>query len=271
MSLVGILAEKPSAARNFAKALGGAKGSYKGTDYVIVPAAGHLYEFRQPHEMVPADKSEKYQSWNIANLPWNENDFHWEYSIRGEYRSRTSKSKEEQERAAEAVQFAERTLGSIREVLNGCTEICIATDVDPTGEGQLLAWEIIDGLGLQNKKITRMYHQDEAPASVQKAFEGRKPLPPMREDPEYRKALGYLGSHSGRDGDKVAAAGLTPKAIGTGVTFAEANLTFLCKKLYQGPFEREGLADEINNGIYKNWQPHWMFVGEILEVQSDLS
>ena len=89
--------------------------------------------------------------------------------------------------------------------------------------------------------------------------------------PEYRKALGYLGSHSGRDGDKVAAAGLTPKAIGNGVTFAEANLTFLCKKLYQGPFEREGLADEINNGIYKNWQPHWMFVGEILEVQSDLS
>ncbi len=89
--------------------------------------------------------------------------------------------------------------------------------------------------------------------------------------PEYRKALGYLGSHSGRDGDKVAAAGLTPKAIGNGVTFAEASLTFLCKKLYQGTFEREGLADEINNGIYKNWQPHWMFVGEILEVQSDLS
>ena len=27
---------------------------------------------------------------------------------------------------------------------------------------------------------------------------------------QYRKALGYLGSHSGRDGDKVAAAGLTP-------------------------------------------------------------
>ena len=89
--------------------------------------------------------------------------------------------------------------------------------------------------------------------------------------PEYRKALGYLGSHSGRDGDKVAAAGLTPKAIGGGVTFAEANLTFLCKKLYQGPFEREGLAAEINNGIYKDWQPHWMFVGEILDVQSDLS
>ncbi len=84
---------------------------------------------------------------------------------------------------------------------------------------------------------------------------------------QYRKALGYLGSHSGRNGDKVAAAGLTPKAIGGGVSFEEANLTFVCKKLYQAPFEREGLAEEINQGIYKNWQPHWMFVGEILEVE----
>ena len=85
--------------------------------------------------------------------------------------------------------------------------------------------------------------------------------------PEYREALGYLGSHSGRDGDKVAAAGLTPRAIGQGVTFAEANLTFVCHKLYQGPFEREGLAPEISRGIYKSWQPHWMFVGEIIEAE----
>ena len=84
--------------------------------------------------------------------------------------------------------------------------------------------------------------------------------------PEERAALGYLGSHSGRDFDKVAEAGLTPVELASGVTFSEANLTFACKKLYQGPFEREGLADEINNGIYRSWQPHWMFVGEIVDV-----
>ena len=37
--------------------------------------------------------------------------------------------------------------------------------------------------------------------------------------PEYRRALGYIGSHSGRDGDKAAAAGLTPVAFGQGVTY----------------------------------------------------
>ena len=35
----------------------------------------------------------------------------------------------------------------------------------------------------------------------------------------------------------------------------------------QGEFQREGLADEINNGIYRNWRPHWMFVGEIVEAE----
>ena len=85
--------------------------------------------------------------------------------------------------------------------------------------------------------------------------------------PEYREALSYLGSHSGRDEDKVAAAGLTPKPLADGVTFEEANLTFVCKKLFQGPFSREGLADVINNGIYANWEPHWMFVGEVIAVE----
>lgn len=39
-------------------------------------------------------------------------------------------------------------------------------------------------------------------------------------------------SPDGRDEDKVKAAGLTPVAIGDSVTYEEANLTFLCKKLY---------------------------------------
>ena len=85
--------------------------------------------------------------------------------------------------------------------------------------------------------------------------------------PEYKKALGYLGTHSGRDGDKIAAAGLTPKPLGGGVSFEEATLSFVCRKLYQAPFDREGMADEINHGIYENWQPHWMFVGEIIETE----
>ncbi len=97
-------------------------------------------------------------------------------------------------------------------------------------------------------------------------------------DPEYKKALGYMGSHSGRNEDKAVGAGLTPVSIGDSVTFQEAKMTFLCRKMYQGMFEKEGLSEDIQE-YYKNnpkaypvdenddWNPHWMFVGEILEVK----
>ena len=188
-NMVGILAEKPSAARNFAAALGGMKGNYKGTEYEIVAAAGHLYEFLQPYDMVDDDKKDKYKNWDIANLPWNEEDFNWQYCVRGESAAVSNKNPAVQKQAQESVAFAKSTLKHIKEVLSGCDEICIATDVDPTGEGQLLAWEILDGLRLRGKTITRMYHQDEAPASVQKAFQSRKHLSDMNADPEYKKAL----------------------------------------------------------------------------------
>jgi flavin reductase (DIM6/NTAB) family NADH-FMN oxidoreductase RutF len=50
---------------------------------------------------------------------------------------------------------------------------------------------------------------------------------------EYKKALGVLGSKSGRDMDKMNASGLTPKAVGESVTFEEAEVTLLCKKLFK--------------------------------------
>lgn len=97
-----------------------------------------------------------------------------------------------------------------------------------------------------------------------------------------RKALSYLGSHSGRDENKVAAAGLTPVAIGETVTFAESQLTFLCRKVYQHQFEQEALPSDVQE-YYRSkpqafpvdengdWQAHWMFVGEVLDIQENFS
>lgn len=96
---------------------------------------------------------------------------------------------------------------------------------------------------------------------------------------EYRKAVGYMGSHSGRDGDKAKAAGLTPVAMGKSVTYREAELTFLCKKLYQHQFSKEDLAPEIQ-AYYASapkvfpdfeggWQPHIVFVGEIIDCRDE--
>ena len=85
--------------------------------------------------------------------------------------------------------------------------------------------------------------------------------------PEYKKALGYLGSHSGRDEDKVAKVGLTP-AFGEGFTyFEEANLVLVCRKLYAAPLVEEGFLDrEILEDNYPDRDLHTIYIGAIEKV-----
>ena len=84
---------------------------------------------------------------------------------------------------------------------------------------------------------------------------------------QYKKALGYLGSHSGRDGDKVAVAGLTPVFEGDYTTFAEAKLTLVCRKLYRAPVLEEGFLDkELMNEYYPRRDFHDLYVGHIVQV-----
>ena len=164
---VGILAEKPSAARNFAKALGGQSGTYNGESYVIAFARGHLFELKQPVDQVAPAKRERYGSWALKDLPWDPNDFAFER----EKKKDTSK-----------------LLADIKKTLGSCDSIAVCTDLDPSGEGFLLAWEVISELGLAHKPIYRMYFTDESPASIQKAFVSRKRIASPEDHDEYRMA-----------------------------------------------------------------------------------
>ena len=83
---------------------------------------------------------------------------------------------------------------------------------------------------------------------------------------EYRKDLAILGSRSGRDGDKVALTALEPVAVEHGVDFRQAELTFVCKKLYSHQFELEQVPTEVADWIYTRVPPHTMFIGEVVDV-----
>lgn len=168
--MIGILCEKPSAKRNFEKALGGSQGFFNNEEYILTASRGHLYGYpKDPSLMVHPDKRDAYKKWSLVNLPWHEEEFLW--------RKQPSEGSED-------------TLKQIYSDLSGCDEICIATDDDESGEGQLLAWEIISGLNLNRPgvKISRMYFVDESEKSIQKAFRTRRTLPPMEQDPAFRKA-----------------------------------------------------------------------------------
>ena len=79
-----------------------------------------------------------------------------------------------------------------------------------------------------------------------------------------RKALTIMGTLSGRDGDKVAAAGLTPRFLPQGITFEEAAETFVCRKIYMAPMAYKDVPPYAQK-IYQNGvEPHWIFMGEVV-------
>lgn len=83
----------------------------------------------------------------------------------------------------------------------------------------------------------------------------------------YKKQLSYLGSHSGRDEDKVAAMGLSPVFDENSTWFAEAKLVLVCRKLYKAPLVEEGFLDPtIVEDCYPQRDFHQMYVGEIVKA-----
>ena len=173
--MIGILAEKISAADNMAKALGGMIGTYNGEQYIIMAARGHLYELDDPDKQVDKVLAAKYRSWELSNLPWNEKDFKWNYR--------------KQKDLPGAKRKVADILSDIQTEFAKCDEICTATDDDPSGEGTLLADEILLGMNIHAKKWSRMFFVDESIKEIQKAFTNRKYFPNLFADPDYTKAF----------------------------------------------------------------------------------
>jgi flavin reductase (DIM6/NTAB) family NADH-FMN oxidoreductase RutF len=84
---------------------------------------------------------------------------------------------------------------------------------------------------------------------------------------EYRDSLNYCGSHSGREGDKFTAAGLTP-AFRHDIPYPdEANLILLCEKMAAVPISEESFCNpRIQPKWYSDHDMHTMYVGEIIEA-----
>lgn len=165
--MIVILAEKPSAARNFAKALAGSSGTWNGEYYEICALRGHVLGLLPPEKQVPPEKTDYYKKWALDRLPWDLQDLSWRKGIGKD---------------------CKKILEDLKLAIGSADEVVIATDDDPSGEGELLAWEALEWCGWSGK-TTRMYFTDEAPKSVQKAFTERKPIPSMQEDGDYVKAI----------------------------------------------------------------------------------
>lgn len=86
-------------------------------------------------------------------------------------------------------------------------------------------------------------------------------------DQEYHKDLAYLGSHSGRDEDKVAATKLTPEFVDGLPSFTQARMTLVCRKVYKSELKEECFLDkDVMNAAYPNKDFHIVYVGEIVKA-----
>jgi flavin reductase (DIM6/NTAB) family NADH-FMN oxidoreductase RutF len=89
---------------------------------------------------------------------------------------------------------------------------------------------------------------------------------------EYRKALSICGVKSGRDGDKVAEAGLTPYFTDNTTAFNEASRIIICRKIYRQEMLAECFIDKTYDDKYypdkghteKDY--HIMFLGEVVKI-----
>lgn len=87
-------------------------------------------------------------------------------------------------------------------------------------------------------------------------------------DDKYKKELGYLGTKSGRDTDKISDVSFTKEAFGPSVTFKEANLSILCKTLYKQDMNGLEFPKEILDRYYPNGDDfHRYYIGEIIDIK----
>ena len=81
-----------------------------------------------------------------------------------------------------------------------------------------------------------------------------------------KKELGVFGSKSGRDINKMNYPGLTPKVAGPSMTYAEAEVTLVCKKLFMQQLDISKMPEDVQEKFYKGDYPHDMYIGEVVDL-----
>ena len=83
---------------------------------------------------------------------------------------------------------------------------------------------------------------------------------------ECKKTLGVLGSKSGREMDKMKESGLTPTTAGDSMSFKEAEVTLVCKKLFKQQLDVANMPEDVAKAMYEGQAPHDMYIGEIVDI-----
>lgn len=86
---------------------------------------------------------------------------------------------------------------------------------------------------------------------------------------EHSNVLQYMGTKSGRDGDKAEALKLHTAYTENGTPYyTEAKLVIECKIMYAAPFDSKGFKSDVPQRMYANFPAgvHTMYIGEVINA-----
>lgn len=172
-----IITEKPSARKNFEKALGGLTGHLANYDYELTNLRGHVMTLKEPQEQVPSNLKEKYESWQLKDLPWDLKALAWKHTYLKSWNPRSKK-----------MESTKSLVDDLKKKAATADALVIATDTDPSGEGDLLAWEAIDAIGWTGT-VYRASFADESPKSLLKALNNLMFIESKKYHGAYQKGL----------------------------------------------------------------------------------
>ena len=66
--------------------------------------------------------------------------------------------------------------------------------------------------------------------------------------------------------DKMNASGLTAKEVNNSMTFEEAEVTLVCRKLFKQRLEPANILDAKARAFYDGDAEHDMYIGEVVEI-----
>ena len=90
----------------------------------------------------------------------------------------------------------------------------------------------------------------------------------MAFDDEHKNVLQYMGTKSGRDGDKAKALGLHTEYTANGAPYyTEAKMVIECKIMYAAPLDQKGHKD-VPKKFYNRFNAgiHTMYIGEVVNA-----
>ena len=73
-------------------------------------------------------------------------------------------------------------------------------------------------------------------------------------------------SKSGKDINKLSLTSLNAEYNENFVTYKEAVLTIICKKLYGQDLNMDNMSEEIKEKYYSNDPVHKMYIGEVIDI-----